>query len=98
MDWTNSTFDTIYPVGNEKVPKSCCTKLDEGIQENDCLTKPESLEDNSRLRGCYSIFKESYENNEQNILIVLSIVVAIMVFNLVMLFAFALCINPYERT
>ena len=87
-------------MNGDQVPKSCCTELDEGVSEDDCLKNPGTAfdEDSSRLRGCYEIFKKSYEANEQTILIILSIVVAIMVFNLVMLFAFALCINPYERS
>jgi len=98
-DWSNSSMGTPFPdVDGNLVPASCCTGLtpDDEKTSDMCRKNPDNEEFATRLRGCFAQFEESYKKNERPVAVVTLIVLAVMFVNLVVLFAFALCINPHS--
>jgi len=80
--WIDGQEDLPYPVGQFKVPESCCIHL-ETISE--CRKNPS----NYNLTGCFDEFENLIKDNKKSVLAVGVTIVVIMFFN--MLFAFAMC-------
>jgi len=78
-----------YPVGDFKVPKSCCNRFDTDEAITNCRKNPYNLPNDEKLEGCFDKFEDLLNDNKDKILIVGVVIVVIMFLN--MLFAFAMC-------
>lgn len=77
----------VYPVGNYKVPESCCDQFDTTTTPNKetCRTTPQA----ANLTGCINKLDKTFQDNKTTFLITGVVIMVVMFLN--MLFAFAMC-------
>ena len=66
-DWQNP--GTIYHNKINQVPKSCCDGF-ESSTVNECRQNPDDDRFKSRMKGCFTIFKDSLEKSKGTIVVV----------------------------
>ena len=89
-DWTNEELNTTFPQNGFDVPESCCTDVED---LNDCRDNPNNEKYSKNMKGCFQFIEDSLNGTQIVIYYISSIIIAIVFFDLILLFAFVMCLE-----